>query len=127
MKTTPGNTTPSATTTSTGNHLSKPLDPTYFGHLNTKKDAFIVLEGHLRRDLPLLRGPQHKTSAVRDGCVFIWAQDDPAFLDWRNGLPERDGEFWISSQAIMGDGLFKKTLSILALGRCYHVESYEDP
>jgi len=93
--------------------------------LNTKKDALLVLEGYLRGDLPLHRGTQQTIAAVRDGCVFVWAQDDPAFQDW---VPmDRDGEFWISSQGFMGDGLFRKTLSVIALGRCYHVESYEDP
>ena len=131
VKKTPGNTTSSAAIASTGNYLSKTLDPTYFGYLDTKKDALLLLEGFLRGDLPPLRGPQHTTSAVQDGYVFIWAQDDSAFEGWHDGLlwvpVERDGEFWISSQATMGDGLLKKTLSVIILGRCYQIESYEDP
>lgn len=130
VKKPPGNTTSSAATASPGNHLSKPPDPTYFGYLDTKKDALLLLEGHLRGDLPPLRGPAHTISAIRDGCVFIWAQGDSAFRRWHNGIVwvpiERDGEFWISSQA-PADGLFRKTLSVLALGCCYHIESYEDP
>lgn len=125
---TPGNTTSSATTASLGNLLSKPLDLPYFGYLHTKKDALLLLERCLRGDLPSLRGPQHTTSAVRDGCVFIWAQDDSAFQDGLLWNPiEYDGEFWINSQAIPGDGLFRKTLSVLAQGRCYHIRCYEDP
>lgn len=103
----------------------------YIGYLNTKKDALLLIEGYLRGDLPSLRDPQYTASTVRDGSVFIWAQDALAFQSWQDGLlwnpSEPDGEFWISSHGIMGDGLLRKSLSVLALGRCYQIESYENP
>jgi len=99
--------------------------------LETKKDALLLVERCLRGDFGLFRGPQHTISAVRAGCVFIWVQDNSAFQDWEDGLSwdpiEHDGDFWISRQATVGDGFCRKTLSVPALGRFYHIVAYEDP
>jgi len=129
VKRLPGDTTSSASSALTGNLLSKPLNPIYFGCLKTKKDALLLLEIHLRGNLRSNRGPQNTT--FRAGYVFIWAQDDSTLPYWKDRSlwdpSERDGEFWISSQSSMGDGLLRKTLSVLVSGRCYYIVSYEDP
>ena len=63
-----------------------------------KKDA-LLLEDYFQGDLPSVQDPQHTATNVRDGSVFIWAQDGLASEGWQDGrlwnLSEPDREYWI--------------------------------
>jgi len=119
-------------TASVGDGHGEPLVPTYIGYLETKKDALLLLEGCLRGMLyHLCRGPQHVASAIQSGHIFIWKQDISAVQCWDDGTPwtpfDYDSDFSTSRETTTRDGLIRKTISVPALGRFYHVVSYFNP
>lgn len=122
----------SSGTASAGEGHGRPLAPTYFGYLEVKEDALRLLEGSFQGFLHhSSRGPQGAASTVRSGYIFIWEQDISAIQHWDDGISwtplDHDDDFWISRETRLGDGLWRKTISIPAEGRLYHFLSYYNP
>jgi hypothetical protein len=97
--------------------------------LETNEDAHLLLEACFRGVLHRSRrGPRGYAPTVWSGCIFVWAQDTSAVGCWNDGLcwtpVGRDGDFWISRQKTMDEGLIKKTLSVVAQGCFHHIVSY---
>jgi len=106
--------------------------PTYVGCLETKEDAFRLLEGVFRGILQHSSGgPRGVPSALQSGHIFIWEQEISGVQDWDDGASWtpvclEDG-FWISRKTTVGDGLLKKTIDIPAQGRFHHFVFYCRP
>ena len=118
--------------TPAGKAHPQPLFPTYIGCLETKKDALLLLEGCFRGQLHhSFRGPPTVPLIIRSGSVFIWEQNVSASQHWDDHrswtILDHVDDFWISSETTTGDGFWKLTLSVLALGRVYHIVSYYCP
>lgn len=110
----------------------QPLAPTYFGYLEVKEDALRLLEGSFQGIIHhSSRGPQGVASAIRSGYIFIWEQEISAIQHWDDEMSwipvDHDDDFWISRETRLGDGLWRKTITISALGRFHHFVSYYNP
>ena len=117
----------SSSTTST----ERTLQPTYFGHIATKQDACLLLQA-------CLSGQLHHTSrfpwqnelqnVVHSGNIFVHTNLSTGTGHWKDGrdwafLGREDG-FLVEREHFGGDGLFKKSGSIVVQKVAHHIVSY---
>ena len=111
--------------------LTTTLQPTYFGHIATKRDACLLLQA-------CLSGQLHHTSrlpwedelqnVVCSGNIFVYTDIHTGTGRWNDGrdwafLGREDG-FLVEREHFGGDSLFKKSGSIVVQGVAHYVVSY---
>ncbi len=107
------------------------LQPTYFGHIATKQDQYLLLEACLSgvlHHIPRFPRTNELQHVVRSGNIFIYAEIPTGTGDWEDGkdwmfLGREDG-FLVKREHFGHDGLFKKSGSIVVQGVPHNVVSY---
>jgi hypothetical protein len=109
-----------------GLRLDQSLVPIYRGCLQSKDDAFYLLEFILRGKCVHLCRRSRDGEVTISSNVFVWEENSTGIDSWDDGMKwtvrEEDG--FEVCEAIDGSGLMKKTISIHACGAIHHVVSY---
>jgi hypothetical protein len=66
------------------------LQPTWFGHVQTSKDALILFEACLNGTLhhvPRRPHDRERSGLIKSGCVFIYEENASGIKRWTDGVP----------------------------------------
>ena len=70
--------------------MSGSLQPTYFGHVASTKDALILFEACLTGTLshvPRRPHDRERNALIKSGCVFIYEENASGIKRWTDGVP----------------------------------------
>ena len=116
---------------SSSTSAERTLQPTYIGHIATKQDACLLLEGCLSGKLhhiPRFPWENEGQHVVRSGNTFVYAEVPTGAGSWNDGrswtLLGHEDVFLVEREGFGSHKFFKKSGSLNVQGVIHHFVSY---